>query len=218
MNRPLRVAVLLSGGGTTLQNLLDHAADGRLPAHVVQVVSSNPQAFGLVRAEHAGVPTAVVERKVCPSRQEFSRRIFDPCRAAAADLICLGGFLQLLSVPDDYRGRILNIHPSLIPAFCGKGFHGRHVHEAVLQAGVKVSGCTVHFLDDEYDHGPIVAQRVVPVLEDDTPETLAQRVFMQECELYPEAVRLFAEGRLRIEGRRVRVLPERGERRGARGE
>ncbi len=206
MNQPLRLAVLLSGGGTTLQNLLDHAADNRMPARVVLVVSSNPEAFGLVRAEQAGVPTAVVERRGCPSRQEFSRRTFDHVRRAGADLVCLGGFLQLLSIPEDYRGRILNIHPSLIPSFCGKGFHGRHVHEAALAAGVKVSGCTVHFVDDEYDHGPIVAQRAVPVHEDDTPETLAERVFAQECEVYPEAVRLFAEGRLRIEGRRVRVM------------
>jgi formyltetrahydrofolate-dependent phosphoribosylglycinamide formyltransferase len=207
MNRPLRLAVLLSGGGATLQNLLDHAAPGRLRARVVQVVSSNPKAFGLTRAEQAGIPADVVQRKRCASIDEFSRRIFDPCRAAGADLICLGGFLQLLRIPDDYRGRILNIHPSLIPSFCGKGFHGRRVHEAVLDAGVKVSGCTVHFVDDEYDHGPIVVQRAVPVLEDDTPETLAERVFTQECIAYPDAVRLFAEGRLRIEGGRVRVLP-----------
>ena len=208
MNRPLRLGVLLSGGGTTLQNLLDRATDGRLPARVVQVVSSNPKAFGLVRAERAGVPKTVVERKACPSREDFSRQVFDPCRAAGADLVVLAGFLQLLKVPDDYRGRTLNIHPSLIPAFCGKGFHGGHVHQAALDAGVKVSGCTVHFVDDEYDHGPIVAQRSVPVLEDDTAETLAQRVFAQECEVYPEAIRLFAERRLRIEGRRVRVLTD----------
>ena len=212
MNRPLRLAVFLSGGGTTLQNFLDHADDGRMPARVVQVVSSNPQAFGLMRAENAGVPTAVVERKACASREEFSRRLFDPCRETQVDLICLGGFLALLPIPDDYRGRILNIHPSLIPAFCGKGFHGEHVHQAVLEAGVKVSGCTVHFVDDEYDHGPIAAQRVVPVYEDDDVETLAARVFAQECAVYPEVVRLFAEERLRIEGRRVRVLPEKGER------
>jgi phosphoribosylglycinamide formyltransferase 1 len=209
MNRPLRLAVFLSGGGTTLQNFLDHADDGRMPARVVQVVSSNPQAFGLMRAEHAGVPTAVAERRACPSREEFSRRLFDPCRATGVDLVCLGGFLALLPIPEDYRGRILNIHPSLIPAFCGKGFHGEHVHQAVLEAGVKVSGCTVHFVDDEYDHGPIAAQRVVPVHDNDTVETLAARVFTQECEVYPEVVRLFAEGRLRIEGRCVRVLPER---------
>src|ERR1700719_3510510 len=106
MNRPLRLAVLLSGGGTTLQNLLDHASDARTPVRVVQVVSSNPQAFGLVRAEQAGVPAAAVERKACPSRQEFSRRLFDLCRAAGADLVCLGGFLQLLTVPPDFQGRI----------------------------------------------------------------------------------------------------------------
>jgi len=207
MNQPIHLAVLLSGGGTTLQNLMDRAADGRLPARIVRVVSSNPKAFGLVRAERAGVPASIVERKAFPSREEFNRRLFERCRAAGADLVCLAGFLQLLTVPEDFRGRILNIHPSLIPVFCGKGFHGTHVHQAALDAGVKVSGCTVHFVDDEYDHGPIVAQRAVPVLEDDTPERLAERVFVQECEAYPEAIRLFAEGRLRIEGRRVRVLP-----------
>ena len=107
----------------------------------------------------------------------------------------------------DFRNRVLNIHPALIPAFSGKGFHGLHVHRAALEAGVKVSGCTVHFADNIYDHGPIVLQRVVPVQDDDTPDTLAARVFEQECEAYPEAIRLFAEGRLRIEGRRVRIEP-----------
>jgi formyltetrahydrofolate-dependent phosphoribosylglycinamide formyltransferase len=208
MNRVLRLAVLLSGGGTTLQNLLDRSREGELPARVVLVVSNNPEAQGLVRAARAGVPSAVVERRACPSRAEFSKRIFDHCRAAGADLVCMGGFLQLVEVPDDFQGRVLNIHPALIPAFCGKGYHGLHVHQAVLTAGVKVSGCTVHFADNEYDHGPIVLQRVVPVLDDDTPEALMERVFRQECEAYSETIRLFAAGRLRIEGRRVRILPE----------
>ncbi|HJT79281.1 MAG TPA: phosphoribosylglycinamide formyltransferase [Gemmataceae bacterium] len=207
MPQPLRLAVLLSGSGTTLQNLLDRSADGRLPAEVVRVVANRPDAFGLERAERAGVPAAVVERRDCGSREEFSGRIFDLCRAARADLVCLAGFLQLLTIPDDFAGRVLNIHPSLIPAFCGKGFYGHHVHEAALAYGVKVSGCTVHFADNVYDHGPIVLQRTVPVLDDDTPDTLAARVFEQECEAYPEAIRLFAEGRLRVEGRRVRILP-----------
>ncbi len=207
MSKPLRLAVLLSGGGTTLQNLLDRIADGRLPADVVQVVSNRPDAFGLERAERAGVPAAVVDRRDCDSREEFSRRIFDLCRGARADLVCLAGFLQLLTIPDDFAGRVLNIHPALIPAFCGKGYYGHRVHEAVLAYGVKVSGCTVHFADNVYDHGPIVLQRTVPVRDDDTPETLAARVFEQECEAYPEAIRLFAEGRLRVEGRRVRILP-----------
>src|SRR5207253_7165627 len=121
-----------------------------------------------------------------------------------------------IRVPDDYLGRVMNIHPALIPAFCGKGFYGHRVHEAVLQAGVKVTGCTVHFADNEYDHGPIILQRTVPVLDDDTAETLAQRVFEQECEAYPEAIHLFAEGRLGLEGRRV-LTQRRKERQGENG-
>jgi folate-dependent phosphoribosylglycinamide formyltransferase PurN len=147
----------------------------------------------------------VVDRKQAGSREEFGRRIFEHCRQARADLVCLAGFLQLIHVPDDFLGRVMNIHPALIPAFCGKGYYGHHVHEAVLTYGAKVSGCTVHFADNEYDHGPIILQRTVQVLADDTPETLAARVFAQECEAYPEAIRLFAEGKLKIEGRRVRV-------------
>jgi phosphoribosylglycinamide formyltransferase-1 len=206
MDRPIRLAVLLSGGGGTLQNLLDRIADGRLNAQVVLVVSNRADVFGLARAEAAGVPTAVVERRDCASREEFSERVFEHCRRARAELVCLAGFLQLLTIPDDFLNRVLNIHPSLMPAFCGKGFYGHHVHEAALAYGVKVSGCTVHFADNQYDHGPIVLQRTVPVLDDDTPETLAERVFAQECEAYPEAIRLFAVGRLRVEGRKVRLL------------
>jgi formyltetrahydrofolate-dependent phosphoribosylglycinamide formyltransferase len=205
MSQPIRLAVMLSGGGTTLQNLLDRCADGRLAARVVCVLSNNPAAFGLERARRVGVPTAVVERRSCASRQEFSARLFTYARTAEADLVCLAGFLHLVHIPDDFSQRVMNVHPALIPAFCGKGFFGHHVHEAALAAGVKVSGCTVHFADNEYDHGPIIVQRPVPVLDDDTPETLAARVFAQECEAYPEAIRLFAEGRLRVEGRRVKM-------------
>jgi phosphoribosylglycinamide formyltransferase-1 len=205
MQRTLRLAVLLSGGGTTLQNLLDRSADGRLPAKVVLVVSNRADAYGLQRAERAGISSAVVERRECGSREDFSDRIFGLCREQAADLVCLAGFLQLLTIPDDFGGRVLNIHPSLIPAFCGKGFYGHRIHEAALEYGVKVSGCTVHFADNVYDHGPIILQRAVPVHDDDTAETLAARVFEQECEAYPEAIRLFAQGRLLIEGRRVRI-------------
>jgi phosphoribosylglycinamide formyltransferase-1 len=208
MAQPIRLAVLLSANGTTLQNLLDRIADGRLRAQVVLVVSNRADAFGLVRAERAGVPTAVVERQECSGRQEFSERIFGLCRQAGADLVCMAGFLQLVYIPEDFRARVMNIHPALIPAFCGKGYYGHHVHQAVLDYGAKVSGCTVHFADNQYDHGPIILQRTVSVLDDDTPEALADRVFEQECEAYPEAIRLFAEGRLRLEGRRVRVSPE----------
>lgn len=206
MRPSIRLAVLLSGGGTTLQNLFDHIADHRLPAQVLLVISSRIDAFGLFRAEQAGVPTAVVEAKDYASREAFSRHIFDLCRGAGAELVCLAGFLQLIHIADDFQGRVMNIHPALIPAFCGKGYYGERVHEAALAYGVKISGCTVHFADNQYDHGPIILQRPVPVLDDDTPETLAARVFAEECEAYPEAIRLFAAGRLHLEDRRVRVL------------
>lgn len=205
-SNPLRLAVLISGGGTTLQNLHDLAEAGRLPARVVLVVSNRPDAHGLERARKMNVPAVCISRKEAGSVKEFSRRIFDQCRSAQADLVVLGGFLQLIHVPDDFLGRVMNIHPALIPAFSGKGFYGHHVHEAVIEAGVKVTGCTVHFADNQYDHGPIILQRAVPVLDDDTPETVAARVFAEECIAYPEAIRLFAEGRLKIEGRRVRVF------------
>jgi phosphoribosylglycinamide formyltransferase 1 len=191
---PIRLAVLVSGGGTTLQNLLDRIADGRLQAEIALVVSSKADAFGLERASKAGLPSLVVNRKEAGSLEEFSRRIFAACREARAELVCLAGFLHLIRVPDDFLGRVMNIHPALIPAFCGKGWYGHRVHEAVLQSGVKVSGCTVHFADNEYDHGPIILQRTVPVLDNDTPDTLAARVFEQECEAYPEAIKLFAAG------------------------
>ncbi|HMF15791.1 MAG TPA: phosphoribosylglycinamide formyltransferase [Gemmataceae bacterium] len=204
-DQPIRLAVLVSGGGTTLQNLLDRCRDGRLRAQVVQVISSAADAFALERARQAGIPGAVVNRKESGSAEEFSRRIFELCRHARADLVCMAGFLQLLPIPDDFLGRVMNIHPALIPAFCGKGFYGNRVHEAVLAAGAKVTGCTVHFADNQYDHGPIILQRTVPVLGDDTLDGLATRVFQQECEAYPEAIQLFADGRLRIEGRCVRI-------------
>jgi formyltetrahydrofolate-dependent phosphoribosylglycinamide formyltransferase len=200
----IRLAVLLSGGGTSLQNLIDRVADGRLRAQIVLVVSSDPRAFGLERARQAGIPTAVIERKTCADDRDFSDRIFTLCREASADLACMAGFLKLLVIPDDFRQRVMNIHPALIPSFCGHGYYGRRVHEAVLAAGVKVTGCSVHFADNEYDHGPIILQRAVPVLDGDTPESLGKRVFEQECEAYPEAIQLFAQKRLIVEGRRVR--------------
>lgn len=201
--QPLRLAVLLSAGGTTLQNLIDRIAAKSLDAQIVLVISNNADAFGLTRAKNAGIPTLVVNRKEAGSREEFSRRMFDACRAANADLVCMAGFLQLIVVPDDFLGRVMNVHPSLIPAFCGQGFYGHHVHEGVLAYGAKVSGCTIHFADNQYDHGPIILQRPVPVFDRDTAETLAARVFEQECDAYPEAIRLFGEGKLRLDGRRV---------------
>jgi phosphoribosylglycinamide formyltransferase-1 len=205
MPEPIRLGILLSGGGTSLQNIIDRITDGRLVAQIACVVSSRADAVGVERALRASLPTFVVERKACASRAEFSARILDHCRAAGVELVCMAGFLQLLEIPNDFLGRVMNIHPALLPAFGGKGYHGLKVHEAAIEAGVKVSGCTVHFADNEYDHGPVILQRVVPVEDDDTPEALQARVFAAECEAYPEAVRLFAEGRLKVEGRRVRV-------------
>ena len=206
MTQPLRLAVLISGGGTTLLNLLHEIQEQRLPATVVQVISSRSEARGVQRALDAGLPCEVIRRKDFSTREEFSRSVFDCCRAAKVDLVICGGYLALLQIPADFQQRVMNIHPSLIPAFCGQGFHGLHVHQAVLDRGAKVTGCTVHFLDDHYDHGPIILQEAVPVLDDDTAETLSERVFAAECRVYPEAIRLFATNRLQVAGQRVRIL------------
>ena len=204
LDPPIRLGVCVSGGGTTLQNLVDRIADGRLAASVVQVVASKPGIGAIARADKAGIPVAVEVRGKRPLA-EFSAAVFKPIRDQAADLVILGGFLSLLDIPLDYQGRVINIHPSLIPAFAGKGFHGPAVHQAALDAGVKVSGCTVHFADDTYDTGPIILQRPVPVLDDDTAEALAARVFEAECDALPEAIALYAAGRLRVLGRRVAI-------------
>ena len=196
-----RIAVLISGGGTTLRNFIEKIAAGRLPVEIALVVSSSPTARGLQFAEEAAIPIAVVERKAFDSQDDFSRAIFDRCRQARVDLVAMAGFLKRVTIPDDFAGRVVNIHPALMPAFCGEGFYGHRVHEAVLEYGAKLSGCTVHFADNQYDHGPVILQKAVPVLDDDTPETLAARVFEAECEAYPEALRLLAAGRVKIEGR-----------------
>ena len=204
---PLPVAVLISGGGTTLRNLIEKIEAGQLDVRIVQVISSNSKAGGIEYAEKAGIPSAVVRRKAFDSQDQFSSAVFDHCRRAGARLVVLGGFLKRITVPEDFTNRVVNIHPALIPAFCGDGFYGHYVHAAVLEYGVKVSGCTVHFADNEYDHGPVIVQKAVPVLDDDTPETLAARVFQAECEAYPEALRLIAAGRVILDGRRVRIAP-----------
>ena len=204
---PLKLAVMLSGGGTTLQNLLDRIDAGDLPARVEVVIGTRPDAYGLERARSRHIDTHVVRRRDYPDTEAFSEAIDRQLEPYNPDLIILAGFMLFYKVPDKFAGRVMNIHPALIPAFCGKGYYGHHVHEAVLEYGARISGCTVHFADNRYDHGPIILQQAVPVSPDDTPETLAARVFEKECEIYPEAIRLFAQGRLRIEGRRVRILP-----------
>jgi formyltetrahydrofolate-dependent phosphoribosylglycinamide formyltransferase len=199
------VAVLISGGGTTLRNLLDKIAADTLDVQIVLVVSSNPTAAGLRFAESAGIPAEVFERRAFESEESFSQAVFDACRAAAVDIVVMGGFLKHVLIPAEFENRVVNIHPALIPSFCGHGFYGHRVHEAVLAAGAQTSGCTVHFVDNVYDHGPIILQRSVPVLAGDTPDTLAARVFDAECEAYPEALRLIAAGRVTVEAGRVRV-------------
>jgi phosphoribosylglycinamide formyltransferase-1 len=208
LDPPIRLAVCVSGSGTTLQNLIDEIGAGRLRAEVVQVVANKPNIGAIARAEAAGIPAALALRGTHGSPADFSAAVFEPIRRARADLVVLGGFLALIEIPPDYEGRVINIHPSLIPAFCGKGYHGLAVHQDAIGTGVKFSGCTVHFADATYDTGPIITQRTVPVLDDDTPETLAARVFEAECRALPEAITLYAAGRLRVEGRRVRTLDE----------
>lgn len=202
---PLRIAVLLSGRGTTLENFINARERGELDIEIKLVISSRPGVDGLRRARDAGIATTVVERSDDP-QDLFSKRITEAVRASEVDLACMGGFLSMWVIPPDFEGRVMNIHPALLPRFGGKGFYRNRIHQAVLDAGCKVSGCTVHFADNIYDNGPIILQKAVPVLEDDTPETLAERVREQERTAYPEAVRLFAEDRLRIEGRRVRII------------
>lgn len=201
-----RLAVLLSGTGRSLQNLIDRINAGQLDAELVCVISDQPDAYGLVRARLANRPTFVFSRQDYDSTLARSEAIFERCREFGVDLVCLAGFLQLLSIPHDFHSRVMNIHPSLLPAFGGKGMFGERVHRAVLDAGVKLTGCTVHFADNTYDTGPIIVQRAVPVLDDDTSTTLAARVLVEEFEAFPEAITLFGQDRLRVEGRRVRVL------------
>ena len=189
MPSPLPIAVLISGGGTTLHNLIGLQQAGNLAVDFRLVVSSSQSAGGLEFARQAAIPILVAPRTESPTPVAFRDRIFDACRESGVELVVMGGFLKHVLIPDDFANRVINIHPSLIPHFCGQGFYGRRVHQAVLDAGVKESGCTVHFVDDEFDHGPIILQRTVPVLDDDTAETLAKRVFDAECEAYPAAIR-----------------------------
>ncbi len=195
----------VSGGGTTLVNLRERIAAGTLDARVGLVVASNQTAADAVRSKGVSEPVVVIRRKAYPDTPTFSDAVWSAVRDARCDLVCMAGFLSRLAIADDFTHKVLNIHPALLPAFGGRGMYGRRVHEAVLAHGCKVSGCTVHFADDTYDTGPILAQHCVPVHEDDSPETLAARVFEAECEAYPRAIQWLAEGRVSVTGRRVSV-------------
>lgn len=195
---------MISGGGRTVLNLQDHIESGELYARIDVVISSRGDAPGVLRARDHGLPTIVIERSAM-SEDEFQRRLTEA--VGDVDLVCLSGFLSLWRFPEAMYGRVINIHPALLPEFGGPGMYGRRVHEAVLAAGRTESGCTVHVCDDKYDHGPVILQRRVPVLENDTPETLAARVFEQECLAYPQAVGMFCDGRIQVSGRQVLIKP-----------
>lgn len=200
----MRLGVVLSGSGRTLRNLIERIRDGRLEGvQIGVVVSSRPGAGGIGIASAAGIPAYVVDRREHRDDAGFSREVTRLLREHGAELAILAGLIHRYEFPPEFEGRVLNIHPSLLPKYGGKGFYGLRVHEAVLAAGEVESGCTVHFADLEYDHGPIILQRKVAVLPGDTPETLAERVFEQECEAYPEAIRHVASGRIRLAGGKI---------------
>jgi phosphoribosylglycinamide formyltransferase-1 len=201
----LRIGVLLSGSGTSLENLCQRIDAGEVPAEVAVVIASRAEAFGLERARRRGIPAVAVPRAQYPDPRVFNDRIHEVLDRHGVDFVALLGFLSPFETRGRYDGRCINVHPALIPAFCGKGFYGHRVHEAVLESGVKVTGATVHFVDAHYDSGPIILQEAIAVHDDDTPESLAERVQAVERRLVPEAIRLFAESRLTIEGRRVRI-------------
>ncbi len=205
-----RIAVLVSGGGTNLQALIDAQARGEIVnGEIVLVISSIPSAYALERAAKAGILSCVVARKEYPSNQAMTVALVDKLKEARIDLVVLAGFMVILTqeMVQAYPNAILNVHPALIPSFAGPGCYGLHVHEKALEYGVKLTGATVHFVSEECDGGPIVSQKAVEVLPDDTPEVLQRRV-MEQCEwqLLPQAVSLFCQDRLNVEGRTVRIL------------
>jgi len=214
MAKKLRLAVFISGTGRTLKNLVDRIRNEQLSAEIVVVVSSVANVVGLQYAEGESIPIEIIERSHYESLNEFSEANFSVCRAARADYVVLAGYLRHLSIPKDFENRVLNIHPSLIPAFCGKGYYGNIVHSKALEYGVKISGCTVHFVDQEYDTGPILLQKAVDVYEGDTPDTLNDRIFAAECQVYPEAIELLAQGCVSVKGRIVRITPPKDQKRG----
>jgi len=212
MAHKLRLGVLASGGGSNLQAIMNAAAAGQLDAEVATVIS-DVECGAQERARRAGVPSVFINRRDkarYPAREVFDDAVLEALQAQEVGLVCHAGYLRIMTpkLVQAYEGRMMNTHPALLPSFGGYGMIGHHVHQAVLDYGCKVSGCTIHFVTEGTDEGPIILQRAVPVEEDDTAETLAARILPIEHELYPQAIQLFAEGRLRIEGRRVRILPK----------
>ncbi len=201
----VNIAVLLSGSGTTLQNLIDRRDAGTLDASFQCVIASRSDAYGLERARNHTIPAIALPRRDYADHAEYNAAIWREIRNHDIDLVVLAGYMLFLEVPPDFENRIMNVHPALIPAFCGHKMYGHHVHEAVLNYGVKVTGATVHFVDNEYDHGPIILQAALDVRPEDTPDTLAERVQALERELYPRAIQYYAEGRIAVHGRIVHI-------------
>ena len=199
------IAVLISGSGSNLQAIIDASERGEIPCRVALVVSNKEDAYGLVRAATHGIPTEVVRHRDFPTRESFDARLVETIRASGAELVCLAGFMRILTpvFVRAFPNRVLNIHPALLPSF-----QGTHGPKQALEYGVRFSGCTVHYLDEGVDTGPVVVQAVVPVYDDDTEESLAARILVQEHRIYPMAIRLHLQGKLRIEGRRVTIEGE----------
>ncbi|MBF0189587.1 MAG: phosphoribosylglycinamide formyltransferase [Magnetococcales bacterium] len=204
----LAVGVLISGSGSNLQALIDRMAEGSVPARIALVISNQAEAYGLERARLAGIPTRVIHHRAFPDRQHFEQAMIAALNAAGVELVCLAGFMRVLTpcFIRAFQGRLLNIHPALLPAF-----PGLHVQQRAIDSGARFSGATVHFVTEEVDAGPIVAQAAVPILDHDTAQTLAARILTQEHRLYPMAVSLFAQKRLQISGQRVHILNGREE-------
>jgi len=203
--KPVRLGILLSGGGRTMLNIKKQIDAGRLNAEIVVVISSRSTAKGVERANAAGLKVEIVRKKDYPDIEQFSNRLEKLLDSARVDLIVQAGWLCLWRIPEQYTNKVMNIHPALLPSFGGTGMWGHHVHEAVLKAGCKVSGCTVHFCTNQYDKGPIILQRCCEVRDDDDADTLAARVFEQECLAYPEAIRLFSENRIFVDEGIVKI-------------
>ena len=203
-----RIAVLCSGGGSTLQAIIDSVEAGRIDGEIVLVLANASKAYALERAKNHGIPCEFVSKKQAGSSEAFNDILLEKLQQAKADLVVLAGYLPIVGaqIVRAFPHRIINIHPALIPSFCGVGMYGHYVHEAVLAYGAKISGATTHFVDEEVDHGGVIMQKSVPVLEGDTPETLAARVLTVEHEILPETVRLFCAGKLGVDGRHVHVL------------
>lgn len=200
--RRLTIVTTFSGSGRTIVNLAEKIASGELDA-AIPFALTDRECSGIARVEACGIEVRRVPWTKGTTPEDWAARAWPAIEAAGADLVCNCGFLRLLLLPPAWEGKVMNIHPALLPAYGGKGMWGDHVHRAVLAAGDPESGCTVHFVTNEYDAGPVILQKRVPVLADDTVESLAARVFARECEAYPEAIRLFGEGRLRVENGKV---------------